>query len=400
MPGKLTIAAIVVIALGAGYWLWADSQATGEAAAPQTVAVTRTNLQKTVLASGAVEAASLVSVGARVSGQIETLAVAIGDTVEAGDLIAEIENSDQRNAVLQADANLKQNAAQIAAQEANITMARLAVERARTLNTRNLTATQDLEAAEAGLAVAEADLEALRAQTLQAGIVMADAEAALARTRITAPAAGTIVAVLVEQGQSVNANQSAPTLVKIARLDRMLIKAEISEADVIAVRPGMPVSFTLLGAPERRFEAVLRDVEPAPEAIQEDGSSGVTTDGAVYYNARLDVENPEGVLRIGMTAQVTIILESAENALTIPTAALQRRHEDGSRSISVYDPASGGTVTRQVRLGINTNVMAEVVSGLAEGEQVVVGAGFAPAAARVPGGPGGPGGMRPPMLGL
>src|SRR5690606_16431801 len=147
----------------------------------------------------------------------------------------------------------------------------------------------------------------------------------LGYTQIVAPMDGTIVAIVTEEGQTVNANQSAPTIVKLAKLDYMTIKAEISEADVMKVEKGQTVYFTTLGNSDKKHYAKLRQVEPAPNSIntETNNSSTSSSSTAVYYNALFDVPNEDGKLRIDMTAQVYIVLNEAKNALTVPAAALQ-----------------------------------------------------------------------------
>lgn len=375
----LALGLTLALLAGAGWWGWSSWQAAGAPAAPTTAAVARASLSQTVLATGQVESRELVSVGARVSGQVQSLPLALGDTVKKGELIAQIESSDQSNSVLEAEASLKQLEAQIEAQKATIVKDRLLVTRYTTLNGKSLTSSVDLEAARADLAVAEADLDALLAQKDSAGVSLETAKTELERTKITAPINGTVVAIVNKEGTTVNANTSSPTLVKLADLEHMVVKAQISEADVVNVKAGQPATFTLSGAPDMKFDATLRAIEPAPDAIADDDT--IDSDTAIYYNALLDVDNPEGVLRIGMTAEVTITLATAENALSIPSAALGKTGADGSRSVLVWDPQSGRTETRAVRIGINTNVRAEVLSGLKEGERVVTTAGTASAPA-------------------
>jgi len=392
MKKPLVIALIAALALGGGWWGW--QMYSGDTAAPPvTATVTRGTVERSVLATRAIEASQLVSVGARVSGQVETLAVELGQLVQKGYLIAQIDSDDQKNAVLQAEATLKQIEAQIAAKRASILQADLLLERRRTLNEKNLTSSEDLQAAEAGLTVAEAELDQIEAEKAQAEVSLSSARTELDRTRITAPITGTVVAIVTDEGVTVNANTSSPTLVKLAALDKMVIKAEISEADVVQVAPGQPVSFTLSGAPDLQFDATLRAIEPAPATIEE--SDTVSTDTAIYYNALLDVDNPDGILRIGMTAEVRILLAEAKDVLTIPSTALGPRAEDGTRSVSVYDPATGAVETRAVTVGLNTNVTAEITSGLEEGERVVASAGTAATTTASSGRMGGP-----PMMGF
>lgn len=367
-----TLIRLVIIALVcvAGYWGWTQFSAQGDEVAPQTTRVARGTVSETVLASGVIEAKQLVSVGARTSGQIETMAVALGQTIVAGDLIAQIDSQDQQNEVLQAEAELANINAQIAAKNASLKKAQLSLDRLNELNKQNYASQEDVESAIADLAVYEAELEALDAQNSSAQVTVSTAKIALDRTTITAPIDGTVVAVVVDEGQTVNANTTSPTLIKLANLDKMLVKAEISEADVVHVAAGQKVSFTILGEPDNDFLATVRDIEPAPSEIED--SDTISTDEAIYYNGILEVDNPDHVLRIGMTTQVSIVLDEAVDVLTVPSAALQAA-PDGSYAVILYDAATGAQRLQPVEVGLNNKVTAEVLSGLNEGDVVVTG---------------------------
>lgn len=374
---RLIAIALFAAALGAAGWYgWTAYVGSTEAvAAPKTTEVRRGDIARNVLASGTIEAAQLVSVGARVSGQVQTLAVGLGDHVEAGQLVAQIDSEDQKNAVLRAQSALKQAEAQIAAKRAGITEAELGVRRKQTLNDKSLTSTADLESAQAALAMAQAELQSLEAARDQAALALSAARTELERTRILSPITGTVVAVVTDQGQTVNANTQSPTIVKIAELDRMVVKAEISEADVIALAPGLPVTFTLAGAPDRRFEATMRAIAPAPASIETEDE--VPSDEAVYYNALLDVANPDGILRIGMTAEVIIQLDRAEDALVAPVSALAR-DEAGNTIVLIWDETAMQAEPRIVKVGLRTSSRAEILDGLTEGDRVVTSASEQP----------------------
>tara|TARA_R110002126_G_scaffold286859_1_gene439046 strand:+ start:4135 stop:5298 length:1164 start_codon:yes stop_codon:yes gene_type:complete len=363
---RILIPLVLVAAAAAGWLYFARSE---NATPVTTAAVTRATVEETVLASGTMEAKQLVSVGARVSGQIETLAVALGDEVQKGDLIAQIDSQDQQNAVLTAKANLANIKAEIAAKKASLVKAEHVLERQIKLMTSDYVSTADLESAQADVDVYKAELDALAAQKASVEVTVSTAQIALERTRITAPISGTIVAIVNDEGQTVNATQSAPTIVKIAELDEMVVKAEISEADVVHVTPGQQVIFTILGEPDHKFTATVRDVEPAPSEIET--SDTISTDAAIYYNGLLEVDNPDHLLRIGMTAEVSIILDRAENVLTVPSSALSRGPQ--GYTVKLYDPASGATSVQAVEVGLNNKVRAEIRSGLNEGDLVVTG---------------------------
>ena len=385
---------LVLIVLGggaaAGWWYFlAPTQAS---TTPDTVTVGRGDIETTVLASGVLEASALVSVGAEVSGSIKAVHVALGDAVARGDLIAEIDSLNQENAVKSAEAALAGIQAQRRNQEATLAQAEAALARQQQLSANSLVSQTALETAQAAVDQAKAQIDQLDAQIAQAELTVDSAELDLARTQIVAPADGTVVALLVEEGQTLNANSATPTIAKIANLDTMVIKAEISEADVVKVSAGQKVYFTILGEPDQRIEATLREIEPAPTSIADETTS---SGSAVYYNGLFEVPNPDHRLRISMTASVTIILDEARDVLTLPSSLVTRRGPDGGTMVMVYDPASEETRPARVEVGLNNNINAEIVSGLNEGDLVINGTG-----ARLgnSGGQGGPGGFGGPMM--
>jgi macrolide-specific efflux system membrane fusion protein len=384
----------LVVLGGAGFGAWWYFLAAPQAATvPNTVAVSRGDIERTVLASGVLEANSLVSVGAEVSGRIEAVHVALGQDVKKGDLIVEIDSLDQENAVKTAQAVLAGIEAQKRNQEAALVKAEAALARNQQLSANSLVSQTDLETAQAAVDSAQAQIDQLDAQIAQSQLSVESAELDLARTKIVAPSDGTIVALLVDEGQTVNANSTIPTIVKIADLDTMVIKAEISEADVVRVQAGQRVYFTILGEPDVKIDATLREVEPAPTSISSDTAS---SDTAVYYNGLFDVPNPDHKLRISMTAQVTIVLDEVKDALVLSSGLVGRKDPQGNTVVPVYDPATETIAPRRIEVGLNNNVMAEIKSGLSEGEQVVSGG---TAVVRPAGGQQG-GGFRPPGGGM
>lgn len=408
----LLAAAIVALTAGGVFW------ATRKPATPSmaTSPVSRGDLEQTVDATGVIDAYKLVSVGAQASGQIKVLKVQLGDVVKQGDLIAEIDSVTQENSLKNAEAALENIRAQRAVQTASLKESELAFARQKEMLAAEATSRADYESAEANLASTRAQIRALDAQIRQRETELGTAQANLGYTRITAPIDGTVVAVVAEEGRTVNANQSAPTIVKLARLDLVTVNAEISEADVVKVKPGMPVYFTILGNPDHKYEAKLRTVNPAPASISTDStssssSSSSSSSTAVYYNALFDVENPDGTLRIDMTAQVSVMLAQAKDALLIPTVALGRKVPEGGRGPGATaangeqraarskqegqrqqrrqpDAAAlaksnsyvvrvvnkdGQPEPRTIKVGLNNGSNVEVLEGLKEGELVVVG---------------------------
>lgn len=348
-----------------------------------TASVERTDLEDTVLASGVIKSERDVNVGAQVSGQIRRLHVSLGDQVRRGQLLAEIDSTTQVNTLRNAEAQVAFLTAQLQARQALFRQAELVHQRQQGLFKQDASSKAELDAAEASLATTRADISALQAQIRQAAISVDTARVNLGYARIVAPIDGVVTAVIAEEGRTVNAVQSAPTIIKLSRLDRVLIKAQISEADVVRVKPGLPVYFTILGEPQKRYEAKLRAIEPSPESEQVDASNksatgtSSSTTSAVYYNGLFEVPNPEGKLRVAMTAQVFIVLARVENVIAIPASALGKRNKkDDTYAVRVLEGEPGDAqrvVDRQVKIGLNNRVHAQVLSGLKEGERVVVG---------------------------
>lgn len=361
---------LILIGLIAAIWWWQRPKDTPPEVL--TAVVKRADLEDNVLAAGTLEAQKLVSVGAQASGQVTQLSVALGDNVKKGQVIAQIDPLTQQNQLKNAEAALANQQAQKLIREATLNQTRLAWQRQRELLKDQATSQADYDSAEAAYKTAQAELAAINAQIRQAQLSVNTAALNLGYSRVVAPMDGTVVAVVTEEGQTVNANQTTPTIVKLANLNTLTVKAQISEADVVKVKAGLPVYFTILGRPEHRYQAQLRAIEPAPTSIKSESTTSSSSSSAVYYNGLFDVPNPNGELRIDMTAQVYIVLQSAKNALVIPTAALPNSGGSGQQTIQVLD-ATGYPKPRQVVIGLNNRVQAQVLSGLKEGEKVVLG---------------------------
>lgn len=343
------------------------------------------DVEQTVLATGKLRPKELVSVGAQVSGQVTRLYVTLGQRVRAGDPIAEIDPRPQQLALRSAQAAVTSLVAQRAARKGALVQAELAFRRQQTLLAENAGARAEYEVAQATLVSIQGEMQSLTAQIDQARTQVETARINLGFSRVVAPMDGVVVAVVTRQGQTLNSFQSAPTIVMLARLDIMTVRAEISEADINQVRRGQTVWFTTLGAPDQRHYARIESVEPAPESIalesagtQASSSGGTASTSAIYYNALFDIPNRDGRLRPSMTAQVTVLLNRAKRAVIMPSAALGPRDAQGRHSVQVLDE-QGEITERKIRIGINDDSNVVVLSGLRPGEKVVV-AEAAPAA--------------------
>ncbi|MDQ0137609.1 macrolide-specific efflux system membrane fusion protein [Neorhizobium galegae] len=372
---RLILAAVTLVGLLVVWNLF-----LGPPAKPELVTTrARTgDIEEVVLATGVLEPLELVRVGAQASGRIEHLAVKIGDIVEAGQLVAEIDSQTRRNTLRDREAALANIRAVLAARRAGLVKAEKDFERERDLLAGGSTPRAQYDASVAMRDTARAEVQSLDAQVTQAQVALESADIELDYTRITAPIAGTVVAIVTDEGQTVNALQTAPTIVMIARLDTMTVRADISEADVVRVRRGLPVWFSILGDPKRRFDGELRQVEPAPASIANEGNataSGISsTKGAVYYTGLIDVANGDGVLRPSMTAQVSIVLSRVSGAVLIPLSAVEGAPRAGDTArVRILD-AMGEIQIRQVQVGIDNGADIQILGGLQAGETIVLGA--------------------------
>lgn len=347
---------------------------TSRPPATLTATVDHANIEETVLATGTLQAAKLVSVGAQASGQLKSLKVALGQAVQKGDLLAEIDPVLQQNDLRDARSNLDVAEAQVRAKVAQLAQLKLDLHRQQIMAAAEASPRADLENAQASVTTTEAERAAQEAQARKARVQVDKAEANLAYTRIVAPMDGEVVAIVTQEGQTIVSVQAAPTILKLAKLDSMTIKAQISEADMGRVRHGQAVYFTVMGDPDKRFNGTLRAIEPAPESLATETAataSQQSSSTAVYYNALFGVPNPDRALRIGMTAQVFIVIGEAKNALSIPVSALGARDKDGSYTVQVQT-ADGGRERRRIRTGVSDRANIQVLEGLDAGEKIVV----------------------------
>jgi len=357
-------------AAAAGWWKYSTSRNTPVFI---TADVVRTDLEESVLASGTLKAFKTVAVGAQVNGQLKTLRVALGDTVKKGQLLAEIDPVLPQNTLKDSEAQVDNLQAQKRSKQTLLRQVELAFQRQSQMNARDAGSRADLESAQAQLESTRHDISALDAQIRKSIIAVDTAKANLAYTRIHAPIDGTVISIDTEEGQTVVSNQSATTILTLATLDTMTVKAKISEADVTRVRPGLSTYFTLLGDSDTRYYGKLRAIEPGPvngTATTGTGSTG-SSSSAIYYYGLFEVPNPDKRLKVSMTTQVAVVLNQARQALCIPVSALVEKRKDGTATVRVLEGEQAQT--RTIRTGISNNVQIQVLDGLRAGEKVIIG---------------------------
>lgn len=351
---------LLLLAVAGAYWLWGRTPVDPSSQVISSP-VKRGDVEVSVLATGKVEAAKTVDVGAQASGQIKRLAVKLGDRVEKGDLLAEIDPSVSQNELDEAQMSIEGLQAQATIKQLALAEAQAELARQQTMMSGDATPRKELELADSAVKMRQAEIRQLATQLRQAEIKLDKAKTNLGFTRIVAPMSGIVASIAVKEGQTVNAIQSAPTILTLADMDTMKVQAQVAEADVVRLKVGTPLYFSVLGAPETKVSAQVAGVEPTPQTIN----------NAIFYNAHFFVPNPNGLLRLQMTAQVTFVLAQARNVLTIPVGALGASSGKDQFTVQVLD-AQRQIQTRQVQIGLRGNIVAEVKAGLKEGEQVVI----------------------------
>ena len=327
-----------------------------------SAAVVYGDLESTVVAAGIVQPLRYVDVGAQTSGKLKLLKVRRGDQVTKDQLIAEIDPLLADTALTSANAALDNMTSLRSVKEAQLVLANALRSRNEILFAQGEGAisANDRDLAQANYGVALAEVAALSAQTKQAAAAVDTAKANLGYTKITAPMTGEVVSISLLEGQTLNANQQAPNILRIADISTVTVWAQVSEADIVRVKPGQDVHFTVLGN-SRTWNGKIRQILPTPELIS----------NVVFYDVLFDIPNSERELKIQMTAQVFIVLAQAKHVLLIPAAAVGNAGEGTATKVRVLK-TDGSVDLRTIKIGIKSEILAEVKDGLKEKERVVI----------------------------
>lgn len=363
----------LLVAAGVAYYFFSSN--SKQETTYLTESVTRGNVEKTVVASGSVESVNEVDVGAQASGKITKLYVKLGQEIKKGEMIADIDSTTQINTLNTKKAALVSYQAQLKAKKTAYDVALSSYNRLSKLYTQKATSLDSVNTAKSTLDNAKAEMEAIEANIKQAEIEVNTAETNVGYTKITAPMDGTVISVPVSEGQTVNANQTTPTIVTIADLSKMKIKPEISEGDITKVKAGQEVSFTILSDSQTVYHSVIDSVDPANTTTSDSSStsslssSSSSTTSAVYYYANVLIDNPDRTLRIGMTTENNIKIANAKDVLLVSNMAIQKR--DGKSFVNVLNDKNQPE-PREVEIGVQNDFKTEIKSGLNEGEKVIV----------------------------
>jgi len=362
--GKLLLLVVpAAVALGVAGWQFWDARADTRVALPTHV-VAIEDIEDSVSALGALQPLEYVDVGTQVSGQLQKIHVQIGDKVKEGQLLAEIDPAVFQAKVSAGEAQLLSYRAQIAERQAHRRLMEQQLKRQKTLLEARATSQDAYDTAEAAVQQVTAQIASLEAQIKQTQATLNGDMANLRYTKIYATMDGTIVSITARQGQTLNANQSAPIILRIADLDTMTVWTQVSEADIPKLKLGMGAYFTTLGRSDRRWYGMLRQVLPTPEIVN----------NVVLYNALFDVPNPDRELLPQMSAQTFFLIGEAKQVPVVPMSAVRRtgggRRGEARSLVRVME--DGKPAERQIVIGVTNRLAAEVRSGLKPGDEVVI----------------------------
>lgn len=390
------IAALVLVSIAASF-----AFSGGRTYEYVTETVSRGEVTRMVSASGTLRALNTINVGSEISGQITAVYVDFNSPVTKGQLLAEIDATRPRAQVTQARAQVDLARATLAQAEASIARAltdvdvqsreynrRLELQKKGFVSSAAVDQAQNaLVAAKATLSTSRAQAQSAKAQIAQNTALLQSAELDLSRTRIIAPTSGVVIDKLVEPGTTVAANFQTPNLFTIAAdTSRMQVEASVDEADIGQVREGQSVRFTVDSYPDETFEA----------SVQQIRQSATQSGAAVSYLVILDVDNSDGKLLTGMTANVDIITGQRNDVLRVPVAATRffPRPEDRPSEAEQESPQRSGSGSSEdakqtyvwvpnpddpyapsrlaVKTGLRGETFAEVTAGLEEGSLILV----------------------------
>ncbi|EGG1575050.1 efflux RND transporter periplasmic adaptor subunit [Campylobacter jejuni] len=332
-----------------------------------TQKIQKKDISQTIEAVGKVYAKDQVDVGAQVRGQIIKLYVDVGTHVKQGDLIAQIDKDKQQNDLDITKAQLESAKANLESKKVALEIANKQYQREQKLYAAKASSLENLETQKNNYYTLKANVAELNAQVVQLEITLKNAQKDLDYTTITAPMDGVVINVAVDEGQTVNANQNTPTIVRIANLDEMEVRMEIAEADVSKIKVGTELDFSLLNDPQKTYHAKIASIDPADTEVS-DSSTSSSSSNAIYYYAKFYVANKDDFLRIGMSIQNEIVVASAKAVLAVPTYAIK----SDPKGYYVEILENQKAVKKYVKLGIKDSINTQILEGVNENEELIV----------------------------
>ena len=343
------------------------------------------SLDLTVSATGNLRPTNQVEVGSEVSGRIDRIFVDVNDRVTQGQVIAEINTDTIRDQITQGQANVNAARAQVAQARASLDVDQAQLQRLRGVYEASggrVPSQVELEQAQAAVRRDQAAMASAQASVRAAQAQLDTAVTQQGRAVIRSPVSGVVLARQVEPGQTVAASFSTPTLFIIAEdLAAMQLRVDIDEADVGQVREGQKATFTVDAYPGRRFPATVERVDQAStntaQQAGQQATAAPTGNSVVSYEARLAVDNPQGLLRPGMTATATIATQNTGQQLLVPNSALRfKPDEEADEGGGVLNPEIGlqqGEQQATIGEGSRQQVYVLMDDGTLEPMEVITG---------------------------
>lgn len=330
----------------------------------ETVAAEQSDVEKTVQALGNIMMREFVDIGAKSSGQITNLQVSVGQQVKAGALLAEIAPVFDNNRIDDNRAQLARLQAELDGQQAQLEFARLQFQRQTQLKAENATKEEEYESRRMNMQAASSRVNAIQAQIRQVESSLNDYKRVSSQKKVMAPISGTIVDLSASVGQTVTANRDV--LMRISDLSKMTVRVLVAENDVTRLHIGMVASFSTPGYPNKHWSGKLKQIMLMPEkaAVPQAGTRA-------FYPVLFDVDNPDGLLLSGMTANVKFLLEKVNHVVVVPTALVTTPDSEGFQTLRVLQ-SNGIIDVRKVKIGLVSEQKAQVVSGLEVGERIIV----------------------------
>jgi len=332
----------------------------------KTAKIQKGEITQTVRATGNVNPVTTIIVGTRVSGTIVALYADYNSRIKKGQLIAQIDPTPFENELKHSEAELLNAKATLFKAEVTLKDAERTLKRKQELFKRDLIARSELDDAETAYNTARAQYEIALAQVKKAEAGLRQAKTNLGYTRIFSPVDGVVIAKNVEVGQTVAASFQTPTLFTIAPdLTKMQVDTNVDEADISKIKTGMEVNFTVDAYPDKKFKGIVSQIRLSPTVTQ----------NVVTYNVVISVDNSHLLLKPGMTANVTFVVNSKENVIKIPNSALRFKMPDTppSKQQGVWVIRGGKSVRVNVKTGISDGEWTELIEGdLKEGEEVII----------------------------
>ncbi|EME0317423.1 efflux RND transporter periplasmic adaptor subunit [Campylobacter coli] len=370
MKNRVVLIVVILALFGVGaYFIFFNDN---EKITYFTQKVKKIDISQTIEAVGKVYAKDQVDVGAQVSGQIIKLYVDVGSHVKQGDLIAQIDKDKQQNDLDITKAQLESAKANLESKKVALEIASKQYQREQKLYAAKASSLENLEIQKNNYYSLKASVAELNAQVIQLEITLKNAKKDLDYTTITAPIDGVVINVAVDEGQTVNANQNTPTIVRIANLDEMEIKMEIAEADVNKIKIGTELEFSLLNDPQKTYRASIASIDPADTEVSDSSSSysssSSSSSNAIYYYAKFYVQNKDNFLRIGMSIQNEIVIASVKDVIAVPTYAIK----NDAKGYYVEILQNQKAVKKYVKFSIKDSINTQILEGVDENEELII----------------------------